>query len=221
MALISQPSMPDNDDAEPAPNGRQDSFSTILRALADDETRTRISVADLLEIMKDRAFGALIFIFAMPNTIPTPPGTSAILGIPLVFLSLQMAIGQKPWLPRLIAGRSMLRSDFAGMIDKASPWIMKAERMLRPRYAALSQPAMERAIGVICLVLSIILALPIPLGNMLPAVALCVMAFGILEKDGVWVVLGILIGIASLFLVAGVLYAIVKAIIFFAASIFA
>ncbi|TRL37128.1 exopolysaccharide biosynthesis protein [Rhizobium straminoryzae] len=213
--------MPDNDDAEPAPNGRQDSFSTILRALADDETRTRISVADLLEIMKDRAFGALIFIFAMPNTIPTPPGTSAILGIPLVFLSLQMAIGQKPWLPRLIAGRSMLRSDFAGMIDKASPWIMKAERMLRPRYAALSQPAMERAIGVICLVLSIILALPIPLGNMLPAVALCVMAFGILEKDGVWVVLGILIGIASLFLVAGVLYAIVKAIIFFAASIFA
>lgn len=221
MALLSEPSMPDDDDAGSAATGRQDSFSTILRALAEDQARTRISVADLLEIMKDRAFGALLFIFAMPNTIPTPPGTSAILGIPLVFLSLQMALGQTPWLPKVIAGRSMLRSDFAAMIDKASPWIMKAERMLKPRYRALSTPAMERAIGVICLVLSIILALPIPLGNMLPAVALCVMAFGILEKDGVWVVLGVLIGIASLFLVAGVLYAIVKAIIFFAASILA
>ncbi|MBT9370610.1 exopolysaccharide biosynthesis protein [Rhizobium sp. CSW-27] len=213
--------MPDDDDMDPTATGRQDSFSTILRRLAEDEARTRIAVADLLEAMKDRAFGALLFIFAMPNTIPTPPGTSAILGIPLVFLSLQMALGQTPWLPKVIAGRSMLRTDFAAMIDRASPWIIKAERMLKPRYPALSQPAMERLIGVICLVLSIILALPIPLGNMLPAVALCVMAFGILEKDGVWVVLGVLIGIASLFLVAGVLYAIVKALIFFAASIFA
>lgn len=199
---------------------RPSSFSHILRELADDASRDRIAVSDLLLAMKDRAFGALIFIFAMPNTIPTPPGTSAILGIPLVFLSLQMALGRKPWLPQLIAKRSMLRSDFAGMVGKIEPWIAKAERMLKPRLSALSSPGMEKAIGVFCLILSIILALPIPLGNMLPAVALCIMAFGILEKDGLWVLLGIGLGIVSLFLVAGVIYAIFKAILFFAASIF-
>lgn len=208
-----------NDEQGPEPE-RPNSFSHILRALADDASRERIAVSDLLLAMKDRAFGALIFIFAMPNTIPTPPGTSAILGIPLVFLSLQMALGKKPWLPQLIAKRSMLRSDFAGMVGKIEPWIAKAERMLQPRLSALSSPGMEKAIGVFCLILSMILALPIPLGNMLPAVALCIMAFGILEKDGLWVLLGIGLGIVSLFLVAGVIYAIFKAIVFFAASIF-
>lgn len=210
---------PEND-TEPPKTERPSSFSHILKALAEDESRERISVADLLLAMKDRAFGALIFIFAIPNTIPTPPGTSAILGIPLVFLSLQMALGQKPWLPQVIARRSMLRTDFAGMVARIEPWIAKAERMLKPRLAPLSSPSMERVIGVFCLILSIILALPIPLGNMLPAVALCIMAFGILEKDGLWVILGAALGVVSLFLVAGVIYAIIKAMIFFAASIF-
>lgn len=222
MALPEQPAykQPENDN-EPPKAERPSSFSHILKDLAEDESRERISVADLLLAMKDRAFGALILIFAMPNTIPTPPGTSAILGIPLVFLSLQMALGQKPWLPQVIARRSMLRTDFASMISKIEPWIAKAECMLKPRLAPLSSPSMERVIGAFCLILSIILALPIPLGNMLPAVALCIMAFGIIEKDGVWVLLGAVLGIASLFLVAGVIYAIIKAILYFAASIFA
>ncbi|MFD1746311.1 exopolysaccharide biosynthesis protein [Rhizobium helianthi] len=214
------PSFSEPDDRKAPEEERPQSFSHILRALADDVTQERIAVSDLLLAMKDRAFGALLFIFAMPNTIPTPPGTSAILGIPLVFLSLQMALGKKPWLPQLIAKRSMLRSDFAGMVGKIEPWIAKAERMLKPRLSALASPGMEKAIGIFCLILSIILALPIPLGNMLPAVALCIMAFGILEKDGLWVMLGIGLGIVSLFLVAGVIYAIFKAILFFAASIF-
>jgi hypothetical protein len=207
---------PPGDDADQPPT----SFSGILKNLATDESRERISVADLLATMKDRAFGALLFIFAMPNTIPTPPGTSAILGIPLVFLSAQMALGRNPWLPKLIANRSMLRSDFAGMVDKASPWIARAERMLKPRWPACSSHTAERLLGCFCLVLAIVLALPIPLGNMLPALAICMIAFGILEKDGVWIAIGTLLGIVSLFLVAGVIYAIIKSLIFLMAQVF-
>lgn len=220
MALLSEPSTPDEDRSPDGSQAEPKSVSTILHDLAHDATRERIRVADLLAAMRDRAFGALIFIFAMPNILPTPPGTSAILGIPLLFLAAQMAFGQTPWLPKLIADRSMLRSDFAGMVAKASPWIAKAERMLKPRLAVLSTPAAERLVGCFCLILAIVLALPIPLGNMLPALALCVIAFGILEKDGVWISLGVAVGIVSLFLVAGVAYAIIKSAIFVLAKLF-
>ncbi|WP_137129307.1 exopolysaccharide biosynthesis protein [Rhizobium sp. FY34] len=218
MALPIEPSAHLDHHHEPSPGDDHEtaptSFSSILKSLAGDETRERISVADLLATMQDRVFGALLFIFAMPNILPTPPGTSAVLGIPLVFLSAQMALGQSPWLPKLIANRSMLRTDFAGMIDKANPWIARAERMLRPRWPALSSQAAERILGCFCLVLALILALPIPLGNMLPALAICMIAFGILERDGLWIALGTALGVVSLFLVAGVIYAIVKSLIF-------
>jgi hypothetical protein len=44
-------------------------------------------VAELLETAGDRAFGALMFVFALPNVVPTPPGVSAALGLPLIVLA--------------------------------------------------------------------------------------------------------------------------------------
>ena len=46
-------------------------LSEILSGLAADERRSRISVADIFQAMGDRAFGALILIFALPNIVPT------------------------------------------------------------------------------------------------------------------------------------------------------
>ncbi|PTE18600.1 hypothetical protein C5F48_23620, partial [Cereibacter changlensis JA139] len=93
-----------------------------LRAdLAADTNRDRVSVSDVVKVMDARAFGALLLLFALPNVLPMPPGTSGILGLPLVYLSAQMMLGQSPWLPRFIASRSVARGDFAGLVARASP----------------------------------------------------------------------------------------------------
>jgi hypothetical protein len=193
---------------------RRAHFSQILRAIAEDETRERIAISDLLEAMGDRAFGALMLVFALPNVLPTPPGTSSILGAPLVFLAAQMAFGWKPWLPRVIAARSMTREDFAALVDRLGPWLARAERLLKPRLSALTVYPFENLIGLLCLVLALILFLPVPLGNMLPAFTICLFAFGILGRDGVWVIAAIFMTVVSVTLVAGVVYALVKAVIF-------
>jgi hypothetical protein len=193
---------------------RKPHFSQILREIADDGSRERISVRDLLLEMGDRAFGALMLIFALPNAIPAPPGTSAILGAPLVFLAAQMTFGRKPWLPKIIADRSMTRTDFVSLVERLGPWLARAERLLKPRLSGLTTGPMEYVIGFCCLVLSVILILPIPLGNMLPALAICLFCFGILERDGVWVIAGFLVGAISVFIVGGVVYALFKTALF-------
>lgn len=186
------------------------SLSEILSGLAVDEGRPRVSVADLFEAMGDRAFGALILIFALPNIVPTPPGTSALTGTPLVFLAVQLMLGQKPWLPRIIADRSMTRQDFATIVNRVTPWLARAERMLRPRLGFLVYPPAEYLIGFVCLALSLVLALPVPLGNMLPAIAICFFSFGILERDGICVLIGSAVSVVAVTVVAGVVYALVK-----------
>jgi hypothetical protein len=193
---------------------RRPRFSSILNDLAGDETRDRISVGDILAAMGDRAFGALMLVFALPNAIPTPPGTSAILGAPLIFLAAQMTFGRKPWLPQFVAARSMARGDFAALVARLGPWLSRAERLLKPRLSGLALPPAEYVIGFVCLVLSLILVLPIPFGNMLPAIAISVFAFGILERDGVWVIAAALLSILSITVAAGVVFALIKALIF-------
>jgi hypothetical protein len=199
----------------PSPATRKATLSDVLASLAQDTQRTRISIGDLLAALGDRALGALLFVFAFPNVLPTPPGTSSILGIPLVVLAAQLAFGRTPWLPGVIARRSMSHPDFVALVGRIGPWLARAERLLRPRLTALALPPMEYAVGVVCLVLALVVMLPLPLGNVLPALAISLLALGILERDGLWVLAGLVAAAASAALVSGVVYALVKAAIYF------
>lgn len=190
-------------------------LSTVLNLLALESGRERISVGELLRALGDRALGAMLFIFAVPNVLPVPPGTSAILGAPLVFLAAQLMLGRSPWLPSVVANRSMTHADFARVVRRVAPWLQRAEKMLRPRWSAIALPPMEYAIGLVCLLLAVVLVLPIPLGNVLPALAISVLALAVLERDGLWVLAGLVIAGASAVLVSGVVYAMIKAAIYF------
>ncbi len=196
-------------------------LSEVLQQLADDGGRERISVGDLLTALADRALGALLFVFAFPNALPALPGTSMILGAPLVLLAAQLAFKQQPWLPGFISKRSMPRAEFQSMIGRIRPWLERAERMLRPRAGALALPPMEYLVGLICLLLAIVVMLPIPLGNMLPALSISILALGILERDGYWIIAGLVTAVASAVLVSGVLFATLQAVLFVVVKFFA
>ncbi len=205
---------------EPAatPAGRLP-LSAMLHALAQDDSRERIAVSDLLAALGDRALAALLFVFAVPNVLPVPPGTSTVLGAPLVFLAAQLAFGRRPWLPTVIARRTMTRADFATVVRRIGPWLARAERLLRPRVERLAQPPMEYLIGLVCLLLAVVLVLPVPLGNILPALAISLLALGILERDGLWILAGLGTAVVSAIVVSGVVYAMVKAAIYFVTEV--
>jgi hypothetical protein len=224
--------VPDSADSEPSPAGEGDStdgtdrrssapararsqtLSQVLSAIAADPVRDAIAVNDLITLLGGRGRAGLILLFALPNVLPAPPGMSGVLGLPLLYLSFQMMLGRVPWLPRFIGHRSVPRDRFALLVNTAAPWLARAERLLRPRWSWLVNHRAERMIGAFCLLLAAVLALPIPFGNMLPALAISLIALGVLERDGLWVMIGTVTVLVSLFIVAGVVYALVKSAIF-------
>ncbi|HEY8352115.1 MAG TPA: exopolysaccharide biosynthesis protein [Sphingomonadales bacterium] len=202
----------------PSPSGRHDgrSLSALLRQIVLDRSRDRISIADLIAISGDRAFGALLFIFATPNILPIPiPGISAMLGLPLLYLTGQLLLGyDRPWLPGIISKRSFARRDFSQIVHRILPALTRAERVLHPRLSLLTSPAMERVIGAVSFILAVLIFLPIPLGNALPGVAIGLFALGILARDGIAILLGFLTSILSVEVVSGVVYGLTVAAIF-------
>lgn len=180
--------------------------ATLLR-IASKPGRDRILISDLLAELDHRAIAAMLFIFAVPNTIPVPPGVSGVLGAPLIFLAAQLMLGRPPWLPRIISDRSFARADFEKVVVKVGPWLGRAEKLMRPRLQILAKPPAEYLIGAMVLVLAIILFLPIPLGNMLPAIAISIFALGLIERDGIWILAGTLTALASVVIVSGVVAA--------------
>ena len=65
-------------------------------------------------------------------------------------------------------------------------------------------------LGALAFLLSVVVTLPIPLGNILPAFAVCLIALGVLERDGIWASVGAVIGLAALALSGPVAYAMIK-----------
>lgn len=188
----------------------QVALSALLTEIAADQTRERISIADLMTELDDRAIAALVFVFAFPNALPMPPGASSILGAPLLFLTAQLTLGKRPWLPRFVTRRTIERVHFAAMTHKAAPWLAKIERLLRPRWTVLVAGPAEHLIGGLCFILAIILFLPIPLGNIPPAIAICLFSLALLERDGLWVLIGLGATLLTLVWVSGVVFALLE-----------
>jgi hypothetical protein len=179
-----------------------------------DDTRD-LSLGDLVRQMGERAFGMLMFIFAIPNVLPTPPGTSAILGLPLLYLSWRLLLGhQTVSLPRSIGARIIRQALVLKFKEKTTGFLRRFEWLLAPRLSWFSRSdAAERAIGLVAFILSLILFLPIPAGNILPAAAIAVLALGLAARDGLAVLAGYALSAASvsvLVLLSGVIIATVK-----------
>ena len=172
--------------------------SDILAGIAAEE-REAVAVSDVTKAFGDRAFGALMFVFAAPLALPMPPGVSAILGAPLLFITVQWMIGRDHlWLPSVIANRTMSHTDYVALMGKLTPYLAWLERRLRRRLTVLYGPVIDRLTGLFCVILAIIVFLPIPLGNMVPSFAIAAFALGLAERDGVAALVGWLSGLAGI-----------------------
>ncbi|QQP89610.1 exopolysaccharide biosynthesis protein [Skermanella sp. TT6] len=187
--------------------------SELLDIFVEGHPDDRIVLGDLITLLGDRAFGALLLIFALPNMIPVPlPGLSTVLGLPMVLFAAQLMLGHPaPWLPARLARLTVRRETFLTMVGATKRYLVWAERLLRPRWSILTDGPGERLLGAVCLLLSLILILPIPLGNLLPAFAVALMALGLLEKDGVCVTIGLCVAAGSVTVVVAVVVLIVEA----------
>jgi hypothetical protein len=189
-----------------------------MRASANE----RVKLADIVAELGERAFGVAMLLFSLPNAvgIGVIPGISTLFGVPQIILALQMLAGfERPWLPVWLLEKSIARADFERMIDRGLPILIRVERYLKPRAAALTGPLVERLMGLVFLVLAAVVSLPIPLGNQPPAVAMAVVALGLTARDGVFVAAGCVMGvlavaIASLVVLGG------AAVIWFAVTNF-
>jgi hypothetical protein len=141
--------------------------------------------------------GLLVAALALPNALPIYlPGLSAVFGLPLVFLALQLAIARdRLWLPKSLMRRSLSRALFARMARSLVPYLARLERALKPRMTELISPAMERTIGVLSVFLGLLLSLPIPLTNIPLTIPLVVLGVGLAERDGLMVAVGLVLGV--------------------------
>ena len=180
-------------------------LSQVFLDLARDATGP-VSIGQLRDAMGDRSFAALLVLFAAINLLPLPPGATLVFGLPLVLVSTQMVLGYRTaWLPQALLRKSISLDLFRRSTARMVPQLERLERVVRPRrWPFYSQGSADRTIGVIALILSLAVTLPIPLGNWLPAFAIAMIGVALSERDGGLLAAGVALGLLSFLVIAAV-----------------
>lgn len=193
---------------EPKPEAKKHT-SDLLEGVIRDQTADTMSLEEIKHALHERGFGVLMAIAALPLCIPipSPPFYSTLFSLPLFIFSIQLIYGSdSPWLPSWLMRKQIKRKTLALMVEKAAPTLRRIEKLLKPRWSFAGSRTGERVIGVMAFLFTFIIAMPIPFANLLPGYGILIMSLGLLSKDGITILLGMLVGMIGVVLAAIVVF---------------
>lgn len=174
-------------------------LSQRLARIVAEEGPDRLSFTELATQLHSRAWGGLLLIFAAINLLPLPPGTSAFFALPILIVSAQMVFGRStPWFPARLNRRGVTKQELRRLIGKIEWLEMRIERVLKPRLPGLTGPAATRIIGLICFILALVAAIPVPLFHVAPAAAIVLFGLALIYRDGALVIVAAVASVLSL-----------------------
>lgn len=162
-----------------------------------------ITFFEIKQALHKNSFEVFLMLFSLPLIIPVPapPGYSTVFSLPLILFSIQFLCGHKtPWIPRFIGKRSIKRKTLRYILEKTIPFLHKVELFSKERFSIFNNPIGEKIYGIITLSSAILIAVPLPFTHSIPALGIVVLSFGILNRDGLISLLGVLIGLIGLFI---------------------
>ena len=174
-------------------------LSQRLHHIVADDGPDRLTFSELAARLHSSAWGGLLFIFAAINVLPLPPGTSSFFALPLLLVSAQMVFGRSsPWFPARLERRGVTKQELGRLIGKIEWLEIRVERIFKPRLPALTGPTAARVIGLVCFLLGLLAAIPIPLFHMAPAGAILLFGLALIYADGALVIAAAVAALLSL-----------------------
>ncbi|MEQ8657009.1 MAG: exopolysaccharide biosynthesis protein [Hyphomicrobiales bacterium] len=174
-------------------------FDRIDAVLAEAQTSgaERLELGTLATALKERAFGLMILALALPCCLPFVYLIPQIVALPILVLTGQMASGRHvPWLPEKLKTRDFDIAAMRTVVARGKKWFGWTEHISRPRLLALSGPRATRIVGALMMIPAASILVPLPSTNTVPGIGVTITSIGLIERDGLMILLGLLIGIA-------------------------
>ncbi|HVY98548.1 MAG TPA: exopolysaccharide biosynthesis protein [Dongiaceae bacterium] len=174
--------------------------SRQLLAVSRALRQPKLSVGEVVDLLGAEGLGLALLVLTLPSLIPIPGPFGMVFGTLVGLLALQILIGaERLWLPRRLRARPAPHKAIRTTIAKALPWIGRAEIVLREgRLKYLTGRHARIAFAAPILLMAVTLALPIPLGNLAPALALIAIGLGFLARDGLAVLIGLVASVGAI-----------------------
>lgn len=178
-----------------------DRMVAALRRLSESDD-PNLTFARLIDVMGRSSHRLLILMFTLLNMLPGPPGFGGTIAWTTFGIALAMVMGWQIRMPAFIGDRKLPLNLLMKLSEKVAWAARYAARLSRPRLKWLTGAAATIPYGIFVMAISVVMTIPIPFINAIPNVGLCIIAFSMLNRDGLGLVLGLIVCVLGL-VVAG------------------
>ncbi|MGE0256570.1 MAG: exopolysaccharide biosynthesis protein [Alphaproteobacteria bacterium] len=185
--------------------------SQVLDALVAGARDETVSLAWLIDRLRERSFGIVMLILGLVALVP---GASGFVGVLLAIPAFQMMMARTgPVFPRFLARRPIPTRRLARLVARINPSLRRMERIIRPRWTTPFE-ATKRVVGFVLLLLGVTLLSPIPFSQVFPALVIVLLSFAYLEEDGLALCIALVAALATLAVTAATVWATVLGVDF-------
>lgn len=181
-------------------------LDSLKEVLYQAKKQDAIALNDIFAILAGRGYAAMLILLSFPFCFPIQiPGFSTPFGFLLAFLGLRITFGKHMWWPEWILQKTVSSKKVIS-VTGALIRFFEHPRMhiLRPRWLIFSHSLFRRIDGIIVFLLGAFLALPLPIPftNIFSAFPILAIGLGLLEDDGLFLVIGYILALLALFAIA-------------------
>ncbi len=175
-------------------NGK--SFSKTLMEIGTHVPADGLTLRELMDKLGKHGLLMLCMILTIPFLLPVSiPGSSIPFGLIIVLIGTGLLLDRSPWLPDRLMRRRLSSAQLSSLLEKGVRFFNRLEKLIHPRFFFLTHPETTGRVNGMALIANavcLMLPLPLPFSNTLPAYGVLFLAAGMLERDGIAVLLGYL-----------------------------
>ncbi|MBL8165040.1 MAG: exopolysaccharide biosynthesis protein [Anaerolineae bacterium] len=171
------------------------SLAETLTATAQSIDSEHITLRELFERIGEQGLLVFCMFLTVPFLLPVSiPGVSTVFGLLITLIGAGVALNRVPWLPARLMRTRIATAHLLPAMHKAARLFGRLDKLVRPRVLVLTHGAtVNRLNGFILVLCALLLMVPIgliPFSNTLPALAILLLAAGMLQRDGWFVLAG-------------------------------
>ncbi len=176
----------------------QDTDVTLTVALKRTVAEIRgesITLQELLGLIGEQGLLVFCTILTIPFLLPVSiPGVSTVFGLVIIFIGISVTLNRALWLPNRLLTHQLNSLHLRPVLERGIVFFGRLERWMHVRLHQLTEGViMNRLNGLALTSGGVLLLFPlsfIPFSNTLPALSILLLALGMLQRDGLFIISG-------------------------------
>lgn len=188
-----------------------ESIAGKLDAVIAELPADQVTVAEIRDRIGDEGVLMLSMLLCVIFLVPVSiPGVSTVFGAAILLGGTSRLLRRKLWLPQFVARRQLAADKVKAGLTRGSAWLHRLEKISKPqrlqRYLAGGAAETINSFGIV--LGAVLLMAPfgfVPFSNTLPAIAVLLLCIGLLQRDGLCVLLGHIMNLFTMVYFAGLI----------------